>query len=165
MRKTQLPACKSTARIGYWDFRYGAPHFLASPNVPPAIESTSKRMRFGVRTSQIFNFRENIYAGDPRVGRNVGVEENRYWLVVVVTHLEKTQLPNCKSTAQIGYWDGRFWAPNFLEVHTVPAVIESMAIRIRFGARTSQITNFRGNRYMEDSEFGRLARLWSLRRR
>ena len=55
---------------------------------------------------------------------------------------EKAESSNCKSTAEIGYWDGRYRGPNFLEVPTVPPAIEYMSKRVRLGARTSQLPDY-----------------------
>ena len=63
---------------------------------------------------------------------------------LVATHMGKPKLLHCASTARIGYWDGRFRPSNFLSNRTLPATLESVSKRVRLGARTLQISKFRG---------------------
>ena len=57
---------------------------------------------------------------------------------------------HCTSTAQIGYRNGRFYAPNFLVFPAVLDSLESMSKRVRFGARTFQMPNFLRNIHAAD---------------
>ena len=86
----------------------------------PALASISKMVRFGARNSRIPNFRENIHAADPHVGRNGGVQG---WDILPgrgAAPLTNQQLPRCTNTAHIVYLNGRFRAPTFLAIPTIP---------------------------------------------
>ena len=54
------------------------------------------------------------------------------------------RLPHCISTAQIGYWNGRFRAPNFLAIPTVRPALESASKGREFGATLSKFPTFCG---------------------
>ena len=59
------------------------------------------------------------------------------------------QLPDCTYMAHIGYWNGRFWFPNFLAPPAFPTHPIIRGERAIFGARTFQIPNFLRNIHVE----------------
>ena len=87
----------------------------------------------------------NIHVADPPVVRHVGIREKKIPPGSGVTASTNRKLPQCTSTAQIGYWNGRIRAPNFLAMRTVLAALLYMSKSARFSARTCKIPDFLGN--------------------
>ena len=139
------PNCTSTPQIGYWDGRFRGPNFLATPTVPPALESMSKGCDSGAEIPEFPTFWEISTWRTPMFPDTLAPRrQDNVWPGNLSVDLSPTSpllhIRPKSVTEMVNFGPRAFWRPP-----TVLLALGPMSKRVRFGARTSQSSNFLGN--------------------